>query len=66
MIDPFARKVVAIEALLRTPSGDAPQAYFDGLTGDALYNADLESKKVAFAMATALDIGAQTLSVNLL
>ncbi|MFS2059781.1 diguanylate phosphodiesterase [Kosakonia cowanii] len=66
LIDPFARKVVAIEALLRTPSGDAPQAYFDGLTGDALYKADLESKKVAFAMATALDIGAQTLSVNLL
>ncbi|MGP3591697.1 diguanylate phosphodiesterase [Vagococcus sp. WN89Y] len=66
LIDPFARKVVAIEALLRTPSGDSPQAWFEGLSGDALYAADLQSKKVAFAQAGALNLGALTLSVNLL
>lgn len=66
LIDPFARKTVAIEALLRTPSGDSPQAYFEGLSGEALYRADLESKKAAFAMAAALKLGSQTLSVNLL
>lgn len=66
LIDPFARKIVAIEALLRTPSGDSPESYFSGLSGDALYNADLQSKKVAFAMAAALNLGTQTLSVNLL
>jgi len=66
LIDPFARKIVAIEALLRTPSGDSPQAYFSHLSGDALYAADLQSKKVAFAMAAALNLGSQTLSVNLL
>ena len=66
LIDPFARNIVAIEALLRTPSGDSPQAYFAGLTGDALYAADLQSKSVAFAMAAALNLGPQTLSVNLL
>ncbi|WP_342325133.1 diguanylate phosphodiesterase [Kosakonia sp. BYX6] len=66
LIDPFAREIVAIEALLRTPAGDSPQTYFAGLTGDALYQADLQSKKVAFAMAAALNLGAQTLSVNLL
>lgn len=66
LIDPFARKIVAIEALLRTPSGDGPDAWFKSLPADALYAADLHSKKVAFAMAGALNLGSQTLSVNLL
>ncbi|GAL58138.1 blue light and temperature-regulated antirepressor YcgF [Pseudescherichia vulneris NBRC 102420] len=66
MIDPFAREVVAIEALLRTPGGDLPEAWFAGLTGDEAYEADLRSKKVAFAMAAELNIGERTLSVNLL
>jgi len=66
MIDPFAREVVSIEALLRTPGGELPEAWFAGLTGDDVYEADLRSKKVAFAMAAGLNIGEQTLSVNLL
>jgi len=66
MIDPFAREVVAIEALLRTPGGDLPEAWFAGLAGDEAYEADLRSKKVAFAMAAELNIGERTLSVNLL
>lgn len=66
IIDPLAQEVVSLEALIRTPSGDAPQAYFASLSGDAIYEADLNSKKVAFAMARALNLGEQMLSVNLL
>jgi EAL domain-containing protein (putative c-di-GMP-specific phosphodiesterase class I) len=66
IIDPFAREVVSLEALLRTPEGDSPQAWFDELKGGDIYEADLRSKKVAFAMAAALELGEQTLSVNLL
>ncbi len=66
IIDPFAQQIVSHEALLRTPDGKSPQAYFAGLTGNALYEADLSSKKVAFAMAGALKLREQTLSVNLL
>lgn len=66
IIDPLAQEVVSLEALIRTPSGDAPQAYFESLSGDAIYEADLNSKKVAFAMARALNLGEQMLSVNLL
>lgn len=66
IIDPFARQTVSLEALLRTPSGDSPSACFAGLKGSEIYEADLRSKKVAFAMAGALGLGEQTLSVNLL
>lgn len=66
IIDPLAQKVVSLEALIRTPSGDAPRAYFESLSGDAIYEADLNSKRVAFAMARALNLGEQMLSVNLL
>ncbi|WP_435930286.1 diguanylate phosphodiesterase [Dryocola sp. BD613] len=66
IIDPFARQIVSLEALIRTPDGDSPQAYFEGLSGNELYEADLSSKKVAFAMAGALNLKEQMLSVNLL
>ncbi|NCF04400.1 diguanylate phosphodiesterase [Kosakonia sp. MH5] len=66
VVDPFARQIVSLEALLRTPEGGSPQAWFDGLAGEDIYAADLRSKKVAFALAAALRLGAQTLSVNLL
>ncbi|MER0126907.1 MULTISPECIES: diguanylate phosphodiesterase [Franconibacter] len=66
IIDPLAQEVVSLEALIRTPSGDAPRAYFESLSGDAIYEADLNSKRVAFAMARALNLGEQMLSVNLL
>jgi len=64
-IDPLAQEIVSLEALLRTPEGASPQTYFASLSGDALYQADLHSKKVAFAMAAALNLGEQTLTVNL-
>lgn len=66
MVDPFAQKILSIEALLRTPGGDSTATYFAGLSGKALYEADLNSKKVAFAMASSLKLGEQSISVNLL
>jgi blue light- and temperature-responsive anti-repressor len=65
IIDPFAREIISLEALIRTPDGHAPQVWFDGLNSDDVYEADLKSKKIAFAMASALNLGTQTLSVNL-
>lgn len=66
MVDPFAQKILSTEALLRTPGGDSTAIYFAGLSGKALYEADLNSKKVAFAMASSLKLGEQSISVNLL
>ncbi|MGY5956781.1 diguanylate phosphodiesterase [Kosakonia sp. BK9b] len=66
IIDPFARQIVSLEALLRTPEGGNAQAFFAGCDDDERYAADLHSKKVAFALAGALPLGQQTLSVNLL
>nr|WP_318381454.1 diguanylate phosphodiesterase [uncultured Enterobacter sp.] len=66
IIDPLAQEIISVEALLRTPTGKLPHVYFDGLTAEALYHADLASKKTAFAMARELNIERQTLSVNLL
>ncbi|WP_318389415.1 diguanylate phosphodiesterase [Enterobacter sp.] len=61
IIDPLARDVIALEVIQPT-SGDNVTAE----TGDEVYQADLYSKKAAFAVAKALDIGEQSLSVNLL
>ncbi|WP_039056709.1 diguanylate phosphodiesterase [Enterobacter sp. Bisph1] len=66
IVDPFAREIVAVEALLRTRDGGSAQTWFEQQGGEDIYRADLHSKKVAFAMAAALKIGPQTLSVNLL
>ncbi|HFZ8993451.1 TPA: diguanylate phosphodiesterase [Citrobacter freundii] len=66
IIDPLARKIVSLEALLRTPEGASPETYFEGLKGYDIYEADLRSKRIAFAMARQLNLGEQTLSVNLL
>ncbi|MCS2159149.1 diguanylate phosphodiesterase [Scandinavium sp. H11S7] len=66
IIDPLTQEIVSLEALLRTPSGGSPQAYFDNFSGDDIYQADLQSKKAAFALAGALTLNDQTLSVNLL
>ncbi|MCA1921048.1 diguanylate phosphodiesterase [Buttiauxella noackiae] len=66
MVDPFAQKILSTEALLRTAGGESTETYFAGFTGKALYEADLKSKKVAFAMASSLKLGEQSVSVNLL
>ncbi|WP_391487058.1 diguanylate phosphodiesterase [Leclercia tamurae] len=66
IIDPLAREIVSLEALIRTPEGALSGNWFEGYVGDELYEADLKSKSVAFAMASALGLGDQSLSVNLL
>lgn len=66
IIDPLSQEIVSLEALLRTASGDSPETFFGTLSGDAVYEADLKSKQAAFALASALDLHEQTISVNLL
>lgn len=66
IVDPFMQQIVSWEALIRTPEGDSPAAYFQNLPQDALYEADLKSKQVALSMASALGLHTQTLSLNLL
>lgn len=66
IVDPFMQQIVSWEALIRTPEGDSPAAYFQTLPRDALYEADLKSKQVALSMASALGLHTQTLSLNLL
>lgn len=66
IVDPFMQQIVSWEALIRTPEGDSPAAYFQTLPQDALYDADLKSKQVALSMASALGLHTQTLSLNLL
>ena len=66
IVDPFMQQVVTWEALVRTPEGGSPQAYFEGLSGAALYESDLKSKQVALSMASALGLQTQRLALNLL
>jgi len=66
IIDPLMQQIVSLEALIRTPEGDAPGTYFAQFPGDEIYAADIKAKGVAFALAKKLDIQGQTLSVNLL
>jgi blue light- and temperature-responsive anti-repressor len=65
IVDPLAQEVVSCEALIRTVKGGSPNAWFSGFSGNDLYEADLRSKKVAFAMAGALGLEEHTLSINL-
>jgi len=66
IVDPFMQKVVSWEALIRTPEGGPPAAYFNALSREDIYVSDLNSKQVALSMASALGLQNQTLSLNLL
>lgn len=66
IVDPFSRHIVSLEALVRTHDGKGPDVWFAELTSNALYEADLEAKKVAFAVAGKLNFNNLALSVNLL
>ncbi|MBJ9266416.1 diguanylate phosphodiesterase [Citrobacter freundii] len=66
IIDPMSQRVIALEALIRGKDGETPATYFDNLNPEELYTADLQSKKIAFAMASALGLNDKMLSVNLL
>lgn len=66
IIDPFARKIVSLEALLRGNQGETQQHYFSRLEPDDIYRNDLHSKRTAFAQAKALGLDDMVLSINLL
>ncbi|MEF9889349.1 signal transduction protein [Citrobacter freundii] len=66
IIDPMSQRVIALEALIRGKDGETPAAYFDKFKPEDVYTADLQSKKTAFAMASALKLNHKMLSVNLL
>lgn len=66
IIDPFARRVTSLEALIRTPNGGSPEEYFSAFGGEAIYHADIQSKRLAFSVASKLGIGEHRLSINLL
>ena len=66
IVDPFARRITSFEALIRTPNGGTPAEYFSAFEGDAVYFADIQSKRYAFRAAKALGIGEHRLSINLL
>ncbi|HBI6861809.1 TPA: diguanylate phosphodiesterase [Enterobacter cloacae] len=66
IVDPFMQQVLSWEALIRTPDGDSPEAYFANQSSEALYDSDLKSKQVALSMASALGLQDQTLCINLL
>ncbi|WP_370605318.1 diguanylate phosphodiesterase [Citrobacter braakii] len=66
IIDPMSQRVIALEALIRGKDGETPAAYFDKFKPEDVYTADLQSKKTAFAMASALRLNHKMLSVNLL
>ena len=65
IVDPLARQVVSLEALLRMQNGRAPLDYFASLEDNALYEADLRSKQAAFALAARLGLNERTLAINL-
>lgn len=65
IIDPFTRRIVSLEASMRSANGGSPQDYLDRFPGDEIYQADLKSKKLAFALAKDLGIQELTLSVKL-
>lgn len=66
IIDPLARKIVSLEALIRSESGLPPLDYFAQLSRQEIYQVDLQSKAHAFALAKELNIQGLTLSINLL
>lgn len=66
IIDPMSQRVIALEGLIRGKDGETPATYFDKFKPEDVYTADLQSKKTAFAMASALGLNHKMLSVNLL
>ncbi|MCZ4057923.1 diguanylate phosphodiesterase [Pantoea sp. LMR881] len=66
IIDPLSRRIVSLEALMRHSDGSSPRGYFAQDTSRDIYETDLKSKKLAFALAKKLGIEGLTLSINLL
>lgn len=66
IVEPHEGKISSLEALIRSPSGGAPQEYFQSIPADKLHEADLYSKAWAFALANKIGIGDHKISINLL
>jgi len=66
IVDPFACQVVSLEALMVNSPTDAVIESLSQQSRDEIYEADLNSKKHAFALARKLEIEGQSLSINLL
>jgi EAL domain-containing protein (putative c-di-GMP-specific phosphodiesterase class I) len=66
IVDPFARQVVSLEALMANSPADTAIESLSRQSCDEIYVADLKSKKQAFALARKLEIEGRTLSINLL
>lgn len=66
IIDPLSQRIVSLEALMRNPTGGSPREFIAQHSQEAFYQLDLESKKLAFALANKLDVQGLTLSINLL
>lgn len=60
-----AQRITSVEALLRGPAGESPQAVLAALPANRLHEFDLKSKGDAIALAAALQLDCM-LSVNLL
>lgn len=65
VVNPGARSIGYLEALIRSPSGGSPADFFAAIPADKLYEADLHAKNAAFALASQLDIGHAQIAVNL-
>lgn len=65
VVEPVARKISYLEALIRSPSGGSPVDYFSSIPADKHYEADLHAKNAAFSLARQLDIGTAQIAVNL-
>ena len=66
IVDPLSREIISYEATIRGPEGGSAMEYYSRLSGTTIYEADLKSKKLAFAMAQKMGISDKTLSIKLL
>ncbi|QLK63589.1 EAL domain-containing protein (plasmid) [Enterobacteriaceae bacterium Kacie_13] len=66
IVDPLSKEIVSYEATLRGPDGGSPMGYFSQLSRTTIYEADLKSKKLAFALASKMGISNKTLCIKLL
>ncbi|WAT02444.1 diguanylate phosphodiesterase [Rouxiella chamberiensis] len=66
IVDPLTRQVVSLEAELRSADGSPALKYFSQISGETVYEAELRSTQLAFAMAKKLGIGSKMLSIKLL
>lgn len=66
IVDTVEKKVIAFEALIRSPSGGSPQDLFSSMAKDELYEVDLLSKESAFIRAKQIGLVNRKVSVNLL